>query len=483
MSRMDFNTQLSFFQTPIEDTVIDMHCRDQMPKLLSGIKEVYINPNCRNEIIALIKRDLNKANDRKDTDFGRPGLNAWEVFVLLSLRQNGKHDYDKIADLATNHIALRSMMNICPLNKRRFSKSTIHDNIKAIQPETIQEIDQIIIKHSHSIFNPTNEKLELVADTFVYETNIHFHADYVSIMDGVRCLLRIGKRLSKKLKLSGFRKSKYINEVIKRNCLKISKLRKSSKKNKEEERKELLKTIITLMNNVFEKIFVLLDATLMATDKKILRDRNNLEYFLSGTCHEADLAIRRIFEEDKIESKEKIFSLFEAHTELICKGKSKAPMEFGHRVIVIQDQFGLVLACKRVESGYVDADIIVDEIEKIKTIYPNIKSLSLDKGFWSPKNKTELEELVEILVLPNKGKRKKYTDESDEYKRLKNKHSKVESCINALEQGNNLGVCLDKGLEGFDRSVSAAGLSRNLHELGNYKLSMKRKEEKLKLAA
>ena len=478
MARADFRAQLSFFQIPIDEVEIDPFSRDQLPKLMRGLQEIYRDSKCFSKIVSLIKNDLIELRVNRNPEYavGASGATAWEVFVLLTLRQNGNYNYDQIADLASNHFILRAIMGIDVDSQVRFPKSTVHDNIKAIKPETLNSIAQEVLRVGHEILNPNNDKLELVADTFVFETNIHFHIDYVSILDGTKALLRIGKKFSKSLGLPGFRKSKHINKQVKLLTRNLARLTKSRKLNRQEEMERCLKSLLSYMNLVFEKAFVLLDSSLGCEDKISLKYRGEIEHFLSGTCYEADLAVRRIFEDEKIPPKEKIFSLFEAHTELICKGKAKAPQEFGHRVLVIQDQFGFIHACKRVESGYVDSEIIVEEIVKLKKVYPHIGSLSLDKGFWSPENKEALEALVETLILPNKGKRGAYVDQTDEYKRLRNKHSKVESCINALEQGNNLHICYDKGLKGFDQALARAVLARNIHEVGNHQAIKKRAE-------
>ena len=63
--------------------------------------------------------------------------------------------------------------------------------------------------------------------------------------------------------------------------------------------------------------------------------------------------------------------------------------------------------------------------------FPDLKSCSFDKGFYSPQNKIELSDYLEKVILPKKGKPTK--KENEEYKTLRRKHSAVESGINALE--------------------------------------------------
>ena len=71
-----------------------------------------------------------------------------------------------------------------------------------------------------------------------------------------------------------------------------------------------------------------------------------------------DLVERRLVNEETIAHEEKVFSLFEPHTELIKKGKTMPPVEFGHRFLVSTDQFQLVVDYKVMEGGSEGAEII-----------------------------------------------------------------------------------------------------------------------------
>ena len=115
-----------------------------------------------------------------------------------------------------------------------------------------------------------------------------------------------------------------------------------------------------------------------------------------------------------------------------------------------------------------DDQIAVGIIEEAKTRFPSLYSVSFDKGFHSPKNQIDLADIVEKVVLPKKGKLSvvdKEREQNPEFKRLRRKHSAVESAINALEV-HGLDRCLDHGIDGFKRYVSLAVVARNIHHLG-----------------
>ena len=478
------NFQLRFGQTPIDEVALDLFSRDQMPKFLRGVQEIYKNKQYRNEILDIIIADIRSNTLEKDKNKGAPSeFTAWSLFVLTNLLQNGSYDYDQIAELASNHIPLRQIMGFEICATKAIAKSTLHDNLKLVKAETIQKINALVVKFGHSILNPKNKGLEIVADTFVYESNIHFHTDYGSINDGVRCLLRYASRLADILELGGFRKKNDIEKKVKQYCHEIGKINKSNRADKEQAKQATFIKIRDLMFNVFEKCIAMLVASekfsgTESENRKVKKLRENIQKYLKVICYESGLATRRILLGETIEASEKIFSIFEAHAEMICKGKLKAPAEYGHRVLVMQDQFGLVVKCERTEMGQVDEKIIIGHVDDLKTKCPNLRSLSLDKGFWSPNNYEVLATKVEVLVMPKKGKQTKYEDQPPEYQKLKHKHSRVESCINALESGNNLHICMGKGLESFDMAIACAGVARNLHVIGHH-LQQKEKNKLL----
>lgn len=108
-------------------------------------------------------------------------------------------------------------------------------------------------------------------------------------------------------------------------------------------------------------------------------------------------------------------------------------------------------------------DIACDVVDRYK-----IQSWSFDKGFWHPVNKELLSGYVDRVVMPKKGKRNRQEQAEEQekpFKRLRNKHSAVESNINELEH-RGLNRCPDRGYSHFKRYVSLGICAYNLHKIG-----------------
>jgi len=56
-----------------------------------------------------------------------------------------------------------------------------------------------------------------------------------------------------------------------------------------------------------------------------------------------DLVERRLIKGETIPHQEKLFSIFEQHTEWISKGKKHKKFELGHNVLIVTDQYHFIL--------------------------------------------------------------------------------------------------------------------------------------------
>jgi hypothetical protein len=153
----------------------------------------------------------------------------------------------------------------------------------------------------------------------------------------------------------------------------------------------------------------------------------------------------------------------------------------------MEDSHGFILhsfVCQKTT----DDKVAVPMVEATKAQFPSFNACSFDKGFHSPENQKELKTLIDQVVLPKKGKLSKADQEREyaaEFIPAKKQHSAVESAINALEV-HGLDKCPDHGIEGFERYVALAVLSRNIQKPGVIKRDRERQrhlDEKQKLAA
>jgi hypothetical protein len=208
--------------------------------------------------------------------------------------------------------------------------------------------------------------------------------------------------------------------------------------------------------------------SILSPDILIQIQIEQIEKYIAHAERQIEQILRRVVEGDTIAHHEKVFSIFEEHTEWISKGKAGVPQELGLGVCVVKDQFGFILHY-RVMQNETDEAIAVPIIRETKARFANLSRASFDTGFHSPKNQIELAQIVQEVILPRKGKLSAINREienSEEFREARRQHSSVESCINALEN-HGLDRCLDHGIDGFKRYVGLAVLARNIQILGH----------------
>jgi len=189
---------------------------------------------------------------------------------------------------------------------------------------------------------------------------------------------------------------------------------------------------------------------------------------------------RRLLKGEIIPSAEKVYSVFEPHTEWINKWK-RTP-ELGNTVLITTNQYHLIMDYK-IMFNEKDASQIKPLLNRLHLNYSNqtIESLSTDKGFYSKGNYTACVNAgINKVIMPKKGKPNKaeYEREHEEtFIKLRNKHSAVESNINMLEH-HGLNRCMDKGKPHLERYVALSVLAYNLHIVGNELAKRKREKQR-----
>ena len=198
-------------------------------------------------------------------------------------------------------------------------------------------------------------------------------------------------------------------------------------------------------------------------------------HYVSLTAKVCDNARRRVLEGESLANTEKIFSIFEPHTELIKRGKQPVPIQYGHNVLVIEDRLGFVVAYRVVDAGVLDQDVVVPVMRQLQERFRGkIHSASFDRAFHTPENQRELATIVRTPCIPCKGPEKGRQQEKEAtvaFRKARQNHPGVESAIGALQSGNGQKRCRDRSKQGYERYVALGILGRNLQTLGKLLLA------------
>lgn len=476
--------QLQFSDFPINKIKFNVNSRDEVPQLLRGLQLIYSNKKLYFEIMNLMEESL-PASIKKNK--GRKAMDWWEILVLGLLRLNCRWDYDKLEDQANHHQQIRKALMIEEGEEKCYKRSTINDNLRLFPPSVFEEINTLVVKEAR-LQLPSSQQQEIKArcDSFVVESNVHYPTDINLLWDVMRTLITKVASLCKQLEVSGWRQHKHLLKNFKNQMRKIQKMKHSNSKDpQKKERKfqriqEAHSDYLTSAQLLLSRV----ESSLKSCEELALE--NGLGHFkelISTRIKQGkelmDLIERRVLKGEKIPHSDKFFSIFEEYSEWIVKGKAGIKQELGVNVAIMTDQYGFLLH-HQVMQKTKDSAVALELIQHTKKSFPALKQCSFDKGYWSPENFTQLNQELERVILPKKGKRNKIEQEREShesFKEARHQHSAVESSIAALEN-HGLHRCPDRGEKGFKRFVSLAVLARNIQILGSILQEKEKKANK-----
>lgn len=484
--RQLFNPQPDFQIIPIEKILLPLQSRDELPPILAGLQWIWMHPTLKAQILGLLEARI--LGDKKRT--GRTGMDLWQILVLGVVRLGLNTDWDRMEHLANYDLLLRQMLGVCSApwgtKAHRFAHQTLRDNAALVDAELLKEINILVAAAGRQVFvdNPsaTPAPLQIKVDTYVLETDVHFPTDLNLLFDAGRKCLDLVEKYQKAFRydLPGWRKLEHWRRRLKSSERTASKTVFGGGKDKEKRVRAVVSEYLEIGRGLSAKI----SASLLGLcDQEVdVRDWEQLAYFQQMIDKHVDLVDRRLLQGQVIPSGEKLYSLFEPHTEWLTKGKLRPPVELGRRVLIATDQHQII----QDYAGPVGVDVnqSVPVASRLIGRYgeEQIASMSFDKGFTRREDRELLELFIPRVIMPKRGRKNAEEAEAESAKKfvaLRKAHSAIESAINALEH-HGLNRCLDVGLEGYTRYIGYGVLAYNLHVIGRQVLAQRRAAEAAK---
>lgn len=478
--RHHYQTQPDLQLTPIEKIRLPLRSRDELPPLLAALQWLWMHPTLKAEILALI--DAKILAGKKVT--GRTGMDLWQILVLGVVRLGLDADWDRMEDMANHHLLVRQMLQVPAMpwgdDEKMFGHQTLRDNVALLDDELLQQINARLAAAGRGVFakkaGAPDAALELKVDSYVLETDVHFPTDLNLLWDaGRKCVDWIEKLRCSGCALPGWRKAGDWRRQLKKLQRTTSHIVYRGGANKEARVKKAVREYLAVGRALCAKVHASL---LELCDQPVdLASWSALEYFHRMLAKHLDLVERRLLNEEIIPGHEKVFSLFEPHTEWIQKGKQRPNVELGHKLLIATDQNQLIQDyAVLMNEAEVDQSIPVAERLLGRYGAGSVASISFDKGFTREADRQLLGLYIPEVIMPKRGKKNAAEMERESGKKfmaLRRQHSAVESEINSLEH-HGLNRCLDVGIGGYLRYAGLGVLSYNLHVIGRELLARER---------
>ena len=328
-----------------------------------------------------------------------------------------------------------------------------------LSEKTWQTMNRILAQYAKEQDKISSEKLRL--DTTVYEANIHYPTDSSLLWDSFRTLARLLQQIQQELPQLALKHRFHVNKVKK---LTYFITRNGSSNNKSKKRK-VKSTYRKLIGRVSWIIEVANNA--LSILEKAGYEAELLSHYVPIIERIINQAEQRVFQGVIIPADQKIYSLFEEHTELIKRGKAGKPIEFGHKILIAQTDEKFIHHYQVFPKRQEDKELLKPTLKAHKQLFgtgPDV--LATDKGFYeNMKQILKLGKNITTVSICKKGRRnpQEYEREStEEFKDGQRFRAGCEGSISVLKRVFNLGRCLFKGFKNYAASVGCAVFCHNL---------------------
>ena len=161
-----------------------------------------------------------------------------------------------------------------------------------------------------------------------------------------------------------------------------------------------------------------------------------------------------------VPAKDRIFSIFEDHTELIKRGRRQKPVEFGHAILLGQTKEKFITQYCVMEKKIPDNRLTEHVLEKHETTFGSLPdTVAADKGFWGDEESMSvLRKKVNVLAIPQKLK--DYAEKA--FVKLQHFRAGIEGSISFLKRMFGLIRCQYRGFKSFASFVGLGIFSHNL---------------------
>ena len=406
------------------------------------------------KILDTVHGDLESLGEAKSKRGRKADFTTENLFRAILVMQREGLDYRE----ASLRIAeSQTLQHFCRLIKKPTLDFTlINKAFCAIKPTTWEMVNHIL--GLGALKEDCISVDHVRTDTTVTECNIHWPTDSSLLWDVYRVIAR---EMSSARELSPMsvpwrfhvKKTKGIHLFITRYAGSKSKkrLRKARKQSR---------LLIERTEEIVRKAEAFVAVATKSMQPKLMAMGVSLSERLPVMRRVVDAARRREFDGEKVPHDEKVFSIFEAHTEMIKRGRREKPIEFGHKVLLTQSKEKFItdyVVFERNESDQKLLPMVLERHEQKYSTRP--KSVAGDKGF-CPESETyeELAETVDYLGVP-----RRQSDYGDDMMRIwQHWRAGIEGTISCLKRAFRLARCLFRGFKNFGSAVGSAVFCHNL---------------------
>jgi transposase, IS5 family len=421
------------------------------------------------ELFQLIKGDLSKRRP-KTLKTGRNSTPVEVVIRMMVVKRLYQYSYAETERYVSDSLGLRQFCRVY-LN-RVPDDTTLIRTANLIETKTLERFNARITELA--LKSKVTKGKKLRTDGTVVEAHIHAPSDNRQLADSVRVLARsIGKARKELQDVKEGMTETVVDFTMaaRRTARKIGEiLRKRTDEAKETGKKEY-QALLDMTEKTIQEAVQTCQQLEQQTSKAAHRLKRKLETFIPLAKKVVDQTSRRVLKGEPVPAQDKVLSIFEPHTDIICRGKENHPVEYGHKVWLNEVDGGIVTHFRILDGNPNDENQWEPSLKNhVETFGQAPEQASADRGLYSAANEKFASDLgVQHVVLPKPGYKSKTRQEYESqewFVEARKWHAGVEGRISVLKRAHGLVRCLDHGLPGFERWVGWGVIAGNLAVMG-----------------
>lgn len=389
------------------------------------------------------------------TDCGRKGLPVESVLRCAILKQYRQVSYEELAfylmDSHSFQAFVRLPLTIMP------RKAVLQRTISRISEATWEKINRMLLGYAQTEGLERGQVIRI--DSTVTDSTIHAPSDSNLLWDGVRVLVRLFDQAQA---IEGVPSLPYRNHQrrAKKRMRAICYTRGQEKKAAlYRDLVHITRASLTYIDPVYQ---ALAGSSVEPTRCQLWLDEVN--HYRNLIERVIDQTERRIVQGEKVPAQDKLFSLFETHTDIIVKGSRD--IQYGHKLNLMTGPSGLVLDVVIEDGNPADTDRFIPMLDRHIQHYGRApRQVAADGGYTSTANLRHAKEKGVKDMAFHKKRGLKIEDMTRSrwlYRKLRNFRAGIEAGISYLKRSYGLGRCNWKGLARFKAYVWASVVTHNL---------------------
>ena len=416
------------------------------------------------DLVHRVRRDLERGLKNRTT--GRPGLTPPQVLRSLILMRVKNWDYRELRERIADGYTLR---HFTQFDSQRVPKhDAFNRGVNRLRPATVEAINQAIIRAAVALGLEDGQKLRV--DTTVVETDIHHPTDNTLLWDSVRVLTRLVRKLDALLP-AGIGPFTNRTRSARRRMQEIQRMTPTERHRRQV---RTYRALLTVTEKVIADARAVVTRTARArgVDLMVAATVDAIRQDLTRHCDLATRVVsqttRRVLHGEQVPPDQKVYSIFETHTDLIKRGKVLKDVEFGHKVFLAESGHGLITQYRVLDGNPADQVHVERSLKAHQAAFGAAPRMySSDRGFFNEENlKTCRIAGVTLTCIPQAGGKRtperEAVEKSRAFKRAQRFRAGIEGRISVLFRGRGMKRALVEGREHFELFVGAAVLANNL---------------------